>query len=85
MVEWHQVVGVLGVVLIAGTYLALQLGRISSSELPFSSLNALGAILLIVSLCFDFNIGALIMECFWALISCLGIARCLRNQNPDVT
>ncbi len=77
MSDWHQWIGVLGMILIVGTYLLLQVGRISSTQLWFSILNAAGAMCLIVSLFFAFNLGALIVECFWAAISVLGIIRCL--------
>lgn len=81
MTEWHQIVGVLGMIMIVGTYFLLQMGRLSSETLMYSLLNALGAIFLIVSLNFEFNLGAMIVECFWAAISILGIFRFLARKS----
>ena len=78
---WHDVTGMLGVTLIIGTYLLLQLGRIASSSLSYSVINALGAGLVIVSLAWDFNLSALIVEIFWVLISLLGIGRALQRRS----
>ena len=38
-------------------------------------LNALGASLIIVSLLFDFNLSAFIVEAFWVIISLIGIGK----------
>jgi hypothetical protein len=79
--SWHDVVGNLGVVLIVATYLLLQLGRLSSRQLSYSLLNALGAALVVVSLLFEFNLSAFIVELFWLVISLLGIVVYLRHRN----
>ena len=44
-------------------------------------MNAVGASFLVVSLLFDFNFSALIVESFWALISAVGIIRCSRSRS----
>ena len=49
-------------------------------DLSYSVLNAVGASFLVVSLLFDFNLSALMVESFWALISAIGIIRCLRSR-----
>jgi hypothetical protein len=38
----------------------------------YSLANALGAVLILVSLYFDFNLSAVIIELFWAAISLMG-------------
>ena len=70
--------GNIGVVLIIIDYLLLQLNRISSNSLSYSLLNAVGATLIIVSLVFNFNLSAFIMEAIWVLISLFGLYRCFR-------
>ena len=70
-----DLVGNIGVGMIVVTYLLLQLDRISSSDVAYSVLNALGASLIVVSLIVDFNLSALLMEVFWVLISLMGIVR----------
>ena len=71
-------VGNIGVVILVITFLMLQLNKIPSDGLAYSLLNAIGASLIVVSLLFDFNLSALLMEVFWVLISFVGIGRHLR-------
>jgi hypothetical protein len=70
--------GNIGVVLIIIDYLLLQLNRISSSSLSYSLLNAIGAGLIIISLLFNFNLSAFIMEAIWVVISLFGLYRYYR-------
>jgi hypothetical protein len=58
---WHDVLGNLGVLLILGTYAALQLGRVDAAAMRYSALNALGAGLITLSLLFDFNLSAFVV------------------------
>ena len=72
---WYDLVGSIGVGLIVLTYVFLQLEKIRSKSLLYSILNALGASLIIVSLSFNFNFSAFIVEFFWVLISLYGIVK----------
>lgn len=71
--HWYDFIGGVGVALIIFTYILLQLERIRSESLAYSLLNAAGASLIIVSLYFEFNFSAFIVEFFWLLISLAGI------------
>lgn len=73
-----DLVGNIGVVVLVITYLMLQLNRLSSAGLVYSVLNAVGAGLIVVSLLFNFNLSALVIEVFWVLISLIGIYRYFR-------
>ena len=73
-----DLVGNIGVVILIITFLMLQLDKLPSNGLAYSLLNAIGASLIVVSLLFDFNLSALLMEVFWVLISCVGIYRYFR-------
>lgn len=72
---WFDLPGFVGVVMIVVAYLLLQLNKLPSSAPAFSLLNAVGAFLVMVSLVFDFNLSAFLMEAFWCLISLLGFFR----------
>jgi hypothetical protein len=74
-------VGNVGVVVLMITYLMLQLNKLSSDGLAYSVLNAVGASFIVVSLLFDFNLSALLMEVFWVLISFVGIYRYFRLKS----
>ena len=73
-----DLVGNVGVVILVATFLMLQLNKLPSDGLAYSLLNAIGASLIVVSLLFDFNLSALLMEVFWVLISFVGIYRYFR-------
>ena len=76
---WYDFVGSIGVGTIIFTYILLQLGKIRSEQLIYSLLNAVGASLIVFSLCFNFNFSAFIVEFFWVLISLYGIAKFFLN------
>jgi len=79
----HNVVGNLGVVLIVGTYFLVQIGRMSAVRLPYITLNGLGALLILYSLWFDFNLSAFLIEIIWLLISLMGIGRVLLQRQRE--
>ena len=70
---WHDFVGNLGVFLILLCYLLLQIGNMKSDGVLYSALNRVGALLILVSLTYDFNLSAFIIELAWVAISVLGI------------
>ena len=72
--------GFIGVLLIIVAYLLLQLDKLPSSSTSYSLLNAAGALLIIVSLMFKFNLSAFIVETFWLLISLFGLTRSLTSS-----
>ena len=71
----YDMLGNIGVLLIILTYFLLQIRKLSSESLLYSALNVLGASLIIVSLLFDFNLSAFIVESFWVIISLIGIGK----------
>jgi len=78
--EWHDLVGNLGVAMILGTYFALQVGRLDAKSIAYSALNALGAGSITVSLLFDFNLSAFVVEAAWVAVSLYGLARSMRSR-----
>jgi hypothetical protein len=69
--------GNIGVLILMIAYLLLQLNKLSNG-LVYSTLNALGAGLIVISLLTNFNLSAFLMEVFWVLISLIGVYRHLR-------
>jgi len=74
-----DVIGVIGVLLYLVTYLLLQIERLRFDDYSYLTLNALAAILIIVSLIEEFNLPAFLIEVAWVSISLMGIVR--RRQN----
>ena len=79
-----DLLGLIGVLLIVVAYLLLQLEKLPSASPNYSVMNAAGALLIMVSLIFAFNLSAFIVEAFWFLISLFGLWRSLisRKNSP---
>lgn len=75
-----DVVGNVGVALVLGSYLLMQLGRLDGQGPAYSAANAVGAALIALSLLHDFNLSAFLVEVFWGAISLLGVVRSLRRR-----
>ena len=73
--EWHDLVGNVGVVMILACYLFAQVGRMDIKLPAYSILNGLGAILIIVSLIYSFNLSSFVIELAWLAISLFGLLR----------
>lgn len=78
---WYNILGTAGVAIIVLTYILLQIERVRSDQISYSLLNAVGAALILISLYFEFNFPAFVVEFFWLLISLFGIGKYLvRNR-----
>lgn len=76
--SFYDFIGNIGVALILGAYLALQLEKVDSQTRLYSAINGLGAGLILVSLYFDFNLSAALIESVWLLISLYGVFKARR-------
>lgn len=81
--RWDDFVGNVGVFLVLLSYFLLQLERIDPTGMRYSLMNAVGAILICVSLYFSFNLSSFIIEISWLLISLYGICRSLRQSRSQ--
>ena len=73
--QWFDLVGFVGVVLVLFAYLALQAERLSSAGLTYSLLNLLGAAGILVPVWYanQMNWSVLFIEAAWILISLYGM------------
>lgn len=78
--HWSDAIGLLGVLLILLAYFLLQAGRLRGDALLHQLLNAAGAVLLLVSLLYAFNLSAFLMELAWLAVSIYGIVRGRRRR-----
>ncbi|TKB23888.1 hypothetical protein FCL47_20625 [Desulfopila sp. IMCC35006] len=78
---WYDFIGNIGVFLILLAYFMLQVNRLDNHSLAFNIMNFSGALLILASLCFDFNLSAFIIEFCWLLISLYGIGKWLRTHS----
>ena len=78
--EWHDGFGAVGVVLVLGTYLLLQLERLDARHMTYALLNALGSLFILVSLVYNFNLSAFAIEAAWLVISVFGMVMAYRRS-----
>ena len=75
----HDFLGTIGVGFIVLMYIMLQMERIRPDQAAFSAFNALGALFILVSLGYEFNLSAALMEGTWLLVSLYGLWKVLRR------
>jgi multisubunit Na+/H+ antiporter MnhB subunit len=80
-----DLIGIAGVVLIVVAYTLLQLEKMDPKDLSFSVLNTLGALLIIVSLLFDWNLASFLMEFIWLIISLYGIVKYFKGNRGNAS
>ena len=78
---WYDLLGNIGVALILIAYFLLQKEKLSNKDFSYNLMNALGAFLILLSLIFDFNLSAFIIESIWLLLSLPPLIRYFRNKN----
>lgn len=79
MITVSDFVGFVGTGLIIAAYLMLQTKRMSSEQVSYSVMNLVGALCILYSLIFNFNMSAFLVELFWVGISLVGIVRWARG------
>lgn len=73
-------VGMLGTTLVVVAFFLLQLERTNPKGLSYNLLNLLGALFLLFSLCFNFNLASFVIELFWIAASLIGMWRYWRRR-----
>jgi len=72
-----DLVGLIGVSFVVGTYLLSQMGRMAVDRPLYPAVNAIGAVLILFSLHHTFNMASFVIEIFWLFISVAGLVRAL--------
>lgn len=83
--HFYDFVGILGVVLILAPYLLVQLRKMSATGTRYIIANGLGALFILYSLFYDFNLSAFIIEIVWLLISLVGLGRIYLERKKHAT
>jgi hypothetical protein len=68
-------VGLIGVAAYLSAYGLLQLGILKVEDGRYALLNALGAILILYSLLFDFNLASVVTQTAWLILTAVGYIR----------
>jgi paired small multidrug resistance pump len=80
MYHWYDFLGNVGVVMMLIAFFLLQAQKMGAHDLSYLLLNGIGAILVLISLWFAFNLSAFAIETAWVAISVYGIVRVLRAR-----
>ena len=66
-------IGIIGSLMIAGAYYGVSNSHLVPEKLPFHLINLIGSTLILISLYFKPNPGAILIEILWIFIASLGI------------
>ena len=72
-------IGMFGTFLVVLAFFLLQLERTDPKGLTYNLVNLFGALFLLVSLCFNFNLASFVIEIFWITASLIGLWKYLRR------
>ena len=75
-----DIVGMTGTFLVVGAFFMLQLGKATPTGLVYNMMNLSGAILLLISLCYNFNLASFVIEIFWIAASLIGLYKYLKAK-----
>ena len=78
-----DLVGFAGTALIVAAYFSNQQRWLASDDWRFPCLNLVGALLILVSLYFEWNFPSVVIELFWIAISAWGMVRSLAARRRD--
>jgi len=68
-----HVISMIGMACVVFAYLAAERDWLDNKNVKFYVINLIGAILLLISLLINFNLGSFVIEIFWIGISMMGI------------
>ena len=79
-IEPYDIVGFAGAAVFVAAYFANQQSWLRSEDWRYPFANLVGAVLILVSLVFEWNFPSVVIEVFWAIISVYGMAKSLRER-----
>lgn len=79
-----DLIGIFGVALIVIAYILLQVEKMDSKDLSFSILNSIGALMILLSLLYDWNLASFLMEFIWLMISLYGVLKYFKSRRIAV-
>jgi len=82
---WYDWAGYIGVALVLLAFFLLQERKLQGSSLTYQLMNILGAVGMMLSLCFgNFNLASFIMQVAWLLIGGYGMVRGIKRRRETL-
>ena len=79
-----DVIGMTGTALVVGAFFMLQLGKAEPTGIVYNFMNLSGAILLLISLCYNFNLASFVIELFWIAASLIGLYKYFKGKRAQL-
>jgi len=79
-----DVIGMTGTALVVGAFFMLQLGKAEPTGIVYNLMNLSGAILLLISLCYNFNLASFVIELFWIAASLIGLYKYFKGKRAQL-
>ena len=80
MIGIPDIIGLIGVALLIGTYALLQFDRIDPKGFWYIFNNMIVAVLVTVSLLYNWNLASMVIEVFWFSLSVYGLYKFYRQR-----
>ncbi len=78
-----DIVGITGVGIILIAYFLLQKGTMTLDHISYHIWNLIGAVLILISLIFSWNLASFIIEICWIAISIYGILKLIKRRKSE--
>ena len=76
LLSWYpDFIGCLGAIIVLVAYALLQAKKLESESFVYSFLNLIGALMILISLAYSWNLAAALMEIAWIIITLFGIVK----------
>jgi hypothetical protein len=79
-----DIVGLIGVAAYLSAYGLLQLGILKVEDTRYALLNGAGAVAILYSLIFDFNLPSFITQAAWLVLTVIGFMRSRLKRRPSL-
>lgn len=76
-----DIIGLIGVVMVLIAFYLLNTHKVMVLDMSYQWLNFVGAVLILISLFYSWNLASVLIEIAWILISLLGIYRSMKHKS----
>ena len=78
-----DIIGMMGTIAVVLAFFLIQLEKIDPRGLQYNLLNLSGAIMLLISLCINFNLASFVIELFWIAASMVGLFKYYQRRQTQ--